>query len=377
MMASIGISVPQANPGASYWAAQAELDEAIMKVLRSDRYILGDAVETFEGQFSAWLGTSSCIGCGSGTDALVLALRGLGIGMGDAVATVSHTAVATVAAIEITGAVPVLLDVEASYYTMDPTDLDATLAHPPAGSPPIRAIIPVHLYGQAAELEKIRLIAARYGAVVVEDCAQAHGAYYHGKKLGTIGNAAAFSFYPTKNLGAFGDAGAVATSDAVLAERLRRLRQYGWGPRYVSTIAGINSRLDEIQAAILGVKLTQLDRDNQRRQKIADEYDRIVTIVGLIPPARRVGCTHVFHQYVLRVPKRSSVQRVLGECGVGTSIHYPVPIHAQPAYLNRIAIGTLGCRATEIMASEIISLPMYPELSDQSVELVCAALRML
>jgi dTDP-4-amino-4,6-dideoxygalactose transaminase len=376
-MDSVIPMIPQANPGASYRALQEYIDAEVLGVLASGSYILGGAGAAFETEFAAWLGADFAIGCGNGTDGLTLALRGLGVGRGDAVATVSHTAVATVAAIEMAGAMPVLVDIDPNFYTMDPEDLGATLAHPPPSLPPIRAVIVVHLYGLAAELDTILANAAQYGAVVIEDCAQAHGASYKGRTIGTLGHAAAFSFYPTKNLGAFGDAGAVTTSIADLAERLRVLRQYGWRRRYVSDHVGINSRLDEIQAAILRVKLRTLDANNLRRRRIADAYDSALKESGIAGPQRRPDCVPVFHQYVLRVPDRDAVQRALFDHGVGTAIHYPTPVHLQPAYAGRVHLGPSACRNTEVAAAQVLSLPIYPELSDQQVELVCAALRKL
>ncbi len=369
--------IPQADPGASYRILQAEIDAAVSGALASGRYILGREGEALEKEFAAWLGTTSAIACGSGTDALVLALRGLGIGRGDAVASPSHTAVATVAAIEMTGATPVLIDIDPDCYTIDPAELEATLANPSPGLPPIRAVIPVHLYGLAADLDPILASAARHGAAVVEDCAQAHGAGYKGRRVGTFGRAAAFSFYPTKNLGAFGDGGAITTDDMGLGRRLRALRQYGWCRRYISELAGLNSRLDEVQAAILRLKLRHLDAGNMRRQKIADAYDAALARSGIAPPRRSADCAHVFHQYVLRVPDRDAVQRALAKEGVGTAIHYPVPVHLQPAYAGRVRLGASGCPASELAARQVVSLPMYPELSEMQVEQVCAALRRL
>jgi dTDP-4-amino-4,6-dideoxygalactose transaminase len=361
--------IPQANPGASYRALQEQVDAAVLGVLASGSYILGGAGDAFETEFAAWLGTAFAVGCGNGTDALALALRGLGVGRGDAVATV--------AAIEMAGATPVLVDIDPEFYTIDPGDLAATLAHPPPSLPPIRAVIVVHLYGMAAELDTILAIAARYGAVVIEDCAQAHGATYKGGTVGTLGHAGAFSFYPTKNLGAFGDGGAVTTSNAGLAERARFLRQYGWSRQYVSDLVGINSRLDEIQAAILRVKLRGLDSNNLRRKQIADAYDSALQESGIARPPRRSDCVPVFHQYVIRVPDRDAVQRALSEFGVGTTVHYPIPVHLQPAYASRLHMGPSECRATEVAAAQVLSLPIYPELSDPQVEQVCAALRQL
>ena len=268
------IIVPQADPGAAYRAHKEEIDAVVLRALGSGWYVLGEEGRRFEAAFAAWLGTARAVSCGNGTDALALALRSLGIGPGCAVATVSHTAVATVAAIEMAGATPVLLDIEPDFYTMDPAGLEEVLAHPPAGLPPVRAVIPVHLYGQAADLGPIRAACARHGAVLVEDCAQAHGATLDGRRLGTFGAAAAFSLYPTKNLGALGDGGIVATNDAALADRIAALRQYGWRTHYVSDEPGVNSRLDELQAAILQVRLRHLDAGNARRRAIAARVRR-------------------------------------------------------------------------------------------------------
>ena len=366
--------IPQADPRASYLAAKAEIDAAITRVLGSGSYILGTEGAAFEAEFAAWLGVPHALGCANGTDALVLALKGLGVGPGSAVATVSHTAVATVAAIELAGAVPVLLDVEPDSYTLDPAELSELLARPPAGLPPVKAVVPVHLYGQAAGMDVICAAAARYGAAVVEDCAQAHGARFDGRAVGSWGAASTFSFYPTKNLGAFGDGGAVATADPELAARIGALRQYGWGPDRISDSAGMNSRLDELQAAILRVKLARLDRDNERRRSVADAYDKALPAGA---PARPPGRHHVFHQYVIRRPDRDRVRERLRAEGVGTAIHYPVPVHRQPAYAGRVALGPAGCRTTERIAGEILSLPMHPHLTEAELARVCAALRRL
>jgi dTDP-4-amino-4,6-dideoxygalactose transaminase len=371
------ITVPQANPGAGYRALQAEIDTAVARALASGWYILGAEGRAFEAEYAQWLGTSHAVGCGNGTDALALALRGLGVGPGCAVATVSHTAVATVAAIEMVGAVPVLIDICPDFYTMDPAELAAVLDNPPPGLPPIRAVIPVHLYGQAADLDPIIAAAARHGIPVIEDCSQAHGATLAGRKLGTLTQISTFSLYPTKNLGALGDGGVLATNDAELADRIAALRQYGWRTHYISDDVGVNSRLDEIQAAVLRVKLPHLDAQNARRQRIADSYDADLAGTALRPPARRANATHVFHQYVLRAPDRVAIQARLRAAGIGTGVHYPVPVHLQPAYLGRVAMGPSRCAATERASAEVLSLPMYPQLSDAQVEQVGAALRML
>ena len=367
--------IVQANPGAGYRALKTEIDAAVARTLDSGWYILGQEVRAFEAEFAAWLGAGKSVGCGNGTDAIVLALRGLGIGPGCAVATVSHTAVATVAAIEMTGATPVLIDIDPACYTMDPTDLEAVLAAPPAGLPPIRAVLPVHLYGQAADMDTIATLCRQHGVALIEDCAQAHGATLHGRKVGTFGEAATFSFYPTKNLGALGDGGAVAMRDETLAARIAALRQYGWRTHYISDDVGMNSRLDELQAAILRVKLAHLDAANARRQTIAAAYDEALKGSSLRPPARRPNAGHVFHLYVVRVDEREATQARLRAAGIGTGIHYPQPVHLQPAYRDRIALGPARCQETEVAAREVLSLPLYPELTDAEVAQVCGQLR--
>ena len=367
--------IPQANPGAGYRALKPEIDAAITRALDSGWYILGAEGRAFEAEFAAWLGTTATVGCANGTDALVLALRSRDIGAGSSVVTVSHTAVATVAAIEMTGATPLLLDIEPAFYTLDPRELAEVLRHPPPGLPPIRAVIAVHLYGQAADLDAIAAVCRQHGVALIEDCAQAHGATWHDRKLGTIGDLGTFSFYPTKNLGALGDGGAVATHDAGRATRLAALRQYGWRSHYISDEAGVNSRLDEVQAAILRVKLAHLDAHNARRQAIAAAYDVALAGASLRPPARRAGAGHVFHLYVVRTPQREAVQARLRGLGVATGIHYPSPVHQQPAYRDRVALGPSGCQQTEAVARDVLSLPLYPELTDAQVEQVCAALR--
>jgi dTDP-4-amino-4,6-dideoxygalactose transaminase len=371
------VTVPQADPGAGYRAQKAEIDAAVARALASGWYILGKEGEAFEREFAAWLGQGRAVGCANGTDALSLILRGLGIGEGSAVATVSHTAVATVAAIEMAGATPLLLDIEPDHYTMDPDELTAVLEDPPPGLPPIRAAIVVHLYGQACDLGPMLAACERNGVALIEDCAQAHGATWQGRRLGTLGRAAGFSFYPTKNLGALGDGGALVTEDWELAERIAAIRQYGWKERYVSATVGVNSRLDELQAAILRARLPHLEAGNARRRAIAAAYDAALACGPIAPPARRDGCEHVFHQYVLRTPERAAVQGRLRERGIVTGVHYPVPVHLQPAYRDRVPLGPAGCAETARAAQEVLSLPMFPELTDAQVEQVCAALRAL
>lgn len=360
-----------ADPRASYLAHREEIDAALSAALARGGYILGEEVRAFEREFAAWLGAASAAGVASGTDALVLALRACGIGPGDTVFTVSHTAVATVAAVEQAGAECVLVDIDAAAYTIDPDRLDAA-ARADSGIGR-RAVIAVHLYGQPADLDALADVARRREFVLIEDCAQSHGAAWRGRKTGTFGPAAAFSFYPTKNLGALGDGGAVATSDAGVLERLRLLREYGWRERYVSEIPGTNSRLDELQAAILRVFLRHLDAGNARRAAIAERYGRELAGLGLGVPAVRPHATHVWHQYVVRSPERDALRERLRARGVGTLVHYPVPVHLQPAYRGRLRTGPGGLAESERAAREVLSLPMHPGLSDADVARVVAA----
>ncbi len=369
------ITVPQADPGAGYRAHKEEIDAAALRALGSGWYILGKEGEAFEREYAAWQGQKRAVGCANGTDALALTLRGMGIGPGCTVVTVSHTAVATVAAIEMTGATPLLVDIDPDTFTMDADELVAVLDDPPPGLPPIRAIIPVHLYGQACDLDPMLAACKAHGVMVIEDCSQAHGATLTGRKVGTMGDAACFSLYPTKNLGALGDGGVLTTDDEALADRIGAIRQYGWKERYISDGVGVNSRLDEIQAAILRVKLNYLDAGNARRQAIAAAYDEALSGTRYAAPVRREGSGHVFHQYVLRVPERAALMARLRAEGVATAIHYPSPVHLQPAYRGRTPLGPAGCAETARAAAEVMSLPMFPELTDAQVGHVCTVLR--
>ena len=363
--------IAQANPGAGYRELQTEIDAAVARALASGWYILGAEGRAFEAEYATWLGTARAVGCANGTDALALVLRGLGVGVGKSVVTVSHTAVATVAAIEMAGATPILVDIEPDTYTMDPAELAAVLANPPAGLPPIGAILPVHLYGQACDLDAILALGAQYGIPVIEDCSQAHGAKLGGRTLGTMGVASCFSLYPTKNLGALGDGGVLATNDAKLADDIAAIRQYGWRTHYLSDLIGVNSRLDEIQAAILSVKLAHLDAATARRRAIAARYD---AVLAERRPLQRRGSEHVYHLYVTRSAARDAEQARLRGRGVGTGVHYPVPVHLQPAYADRVALGPARCVETERASREVLSVPLYPELTDEQVDQVCAAL---
>lgn len=346
--------IPFANPKANYLAHKEEIDAAIARVLDSGQYILGEEVRLFEREFADYIGTRYAVGVGSGTDALHLALRACGVGPGDEVITVSFTAVATVAAIEMCGATPVLVDIDPDTYTMDARLIE------PAITERTKAIIPVYLYGYPIDIISIMEIADRHKLLVVEDCAQAHGATFRGLKAGWGGHAAAFSFYPTKNLGALGDGGAVVTKSALLAARVRRLRQYGWDSQRTSLEPGVNSRLDEIQAAILRAKLHYLDVDNAKRVHLAKLYGEIVE-------------GHVYHLRVIRSKQRDELRAFLKERGIGTGVHYPVPIHLQPAYAGRVVQASPLLESMRA-AKEVLSLPLYPELSEGEVEIVVEAI---
>jgi dTDP-4-amino-4,6-dideoxygalactose transaminase len=364
----MALAIPQTDPRAGYQVCRGEIDAAIRRVLDRGWYILGEEVKAFEKEFADYLGAHHAVGVGSGTDALFLALRACGIGPGDEVITVSHTSVATVAAIEQCGATPVLVDVDPAVYTLDPARLPAVMTKR------TRAILPVHLYGLPADMAAILSFAREHNLFVVEDCAQAHGAACRvdsisgWRKVGTLGHAAAFSFYPTKNLGALGDGGCVATNDEAVAGKVRLLREYGWRERFVSNISGWNSRLDEFQAAILRVKLHCLDAWNGERQRLAAVYDGRFAQRFPAKPVRLPDRTHVFHQYVVRVKARDRVRSGLAAAGIGTAIHYPVPVHRQPAY-ERLAAGA-RLEVTEAIAPELLSLPMFPQLGTEAVERV-------
>lgn len=361
------IQIFPSNPKANYIAHKEEIDKAIARVLDSGWYILGQEVTAFENEFASYIGVSSAIGVGSGTEAIQLALRACDIGEGDEVITVSHTAVATVAAIELCGATPVLVDINPNTYTINPDNLEAAITARTKG------IIPVHIYGHPADMERIMSIAHRHKLRVIEDCAQAHGAIDNGRKVGAWGDIAAFSFYPTKNLGSIGDGGMVVTNDPLLAEKTKLLREYGWRKRYISEFPGLNSRLDEVQAAILRVKLRYLDEDNKRRQSLARIYDDMLSSTSLYLPICDAAATHVYHQYVVCSKQRDSLMLFLREKGIGTLIHYPAPIHLQPAYHGRLRCVN-SMTNTEKAAEKILSLPMYPELTSEQVHQVAAAI---
>jgi dTDP-4-amino-4,6-dideoxygalactose transaminase len=357
--------IPVSDPKRAFACHAEEISAAITRVIESGWYVGGTEVISFEKEFAAYLEATYAFGVGSGTDAIAVALRACGVGCGDKVATVSLTAVGTVAAIELVGATPVLVDIDPLRFTLDSDLLEHLLS-----SHPIRAIIPVHLYGQPANMQPIMDLAARHKVYVIEDCAQAHGAAILGQKCGTWGHVGAFSFYPTKNLGAMGDAGAVVTNDPELAKRIELLHEYGWKERFISTIPGMNSRLDSVQAAVLRVKLQYLDMANNRRQEIACRYRAVLGQTDIVPPGNMPETKHVYHQYVVRSSNRDGLREHLGRNGIQTAVHYPQPIHAQPAYKDRLPIYGERLPHTQEACNEIVSLPCFPELTDQEVEKV-------
>ncbi len=356
-----------ARPSAQYQAMRAEIDAAIQTVLDGNTYILGDQVRAFEAEFAAYTGAAHGIGVANGTDAIVIALKALGIGPGDEVITTPHTAIATIAAVELTGATPVLADISADRYCLDP------IAVAKAVTPRTKVILSVHLYGHPADLGALQAIAEEHNLALVEDCAQAHAALWRGRQVGTIGRIGCFSLYPTKNLGAIGDGGIVVTSDPALADRMRMLRQYGWRDRQLALIPGMNSRLDELQAAILRVKLRHLDDTTARRRDIAQRYRDGFADLPLVLPPKAEECEPSYHLFVIRLKDREALKAHLALQNIHAGIHYPVPAHRQPAYAERFA--GLSLPVVERIVDEILTLPMYPELTDGQVDRVIHGVR--
>ena len=355
------MKVPFGDLSRQYKKYKEEFDSIISGVFAKGSFILGENVTRFETNFSNFLGAKHAIGVGSATEALFLALKAIGIKNGDEVITVANTAVPTVSAIDFAGAKPVFVDIGESSYNVNPSRIENRITLK------TKAIIPVHLYGNPCDMDQIMEIAQKYDLKVIEDCAQAHGAGRNGKKVGTFGDFGAFSFYPSKNLGANGDAGMVVTNNSELAEKVRLLRNYGFEDRYKSIIRGFNSRLDEIQAALLDFKLTKLDEWNLRRKQISNMYIKGLEGLPIILPSSVTENKHVFHLFVVRVKQREKFMKFLSDEGISTVIHYPIPIHLQPAYkyLN-YKKGILP--VTEKLAEEIVSLPIFPDLEDNEVE---------
>jgi dTDP-3-amino-3,4,6-trideoxy-alpha-D-glucose transaminase len=363
------VTIPFLDVGAAYLELKPELDAAYQRVMDGGWFVLGREVEALEAEFAAYCGVRHCVTVGNGLDALALVLRAAGVGPGDEVIVPGHTFIATWLAVSAAGAVPVAVDVDEATGLMD-----ARLVEP-AVTPRTAAVVPVHLYGQPADTDAVGAVARRHGLLVVEDAAQAHGARWNGRPAGGLGDAAGFSFYPVKNLGAFGDGGAVTTNDDGLAQRLRLLRNYGCRTKYQHELPGVNSRLDELQAAFLRVKLRRLDDWNARRARLAAAYGQALAgLPGLALPAVAPGAEPVWHLYVVRHARRDELRRHLERAGVGTLVHYPTPPHRAPAYARQQWLGG-PLPVTERLAREVLSLPMGPHLRAADVLRVGAAVR--
>lgn len=345
-----------------YKKYQSKLDEAALRVLGSNQYILGSELQNFEKSFAEYTDTQHCIGVNSGTDALILALRVLGIGPGDEVIVPANTYIATVIAVTENRATPIFVEPN-DYYLIDPKLIEAAI------TPNTKAIIPVHLYGQSCDMDPINEIAKKYNLFVIEDCAQSHGALYKGKKTGSFGDIGCFSFYPTKNLGAFGDGGAVVTDNADTAEKLRMMRNFGSRKKYHHETEGINSRLDEMQAALLSVKLKHLDEMNKKRNEIADYYLKNIDNKAIkLPEIAKYG-THVFHLFVIQIHPRELFQNYLSKHEIGTMIHYPIPPYKEARYSKFNNLNTI-LKRTENESKNILSLPLYIGLSKSDLDYV-------
>ena len=360
--------IPFVDLHAQYRSIKPEIDAAIARVLETGQFVLGDEVAAFEREFAAYCGAAHGIAVNSGTSALHLALLAAGVGPGDEVITAPFTFVATVAAIDYTGARPVFVDVSEDSLTMDPGALEAAITSR------TKAIIPVHIYGQPADMDPIRAIAARHGLSVIEDAAQAHGAQYRGKPAGSLGDLACFSFYPSKNLGAYGEGGLVATNNADHAARIRTLRDWGQQKKYVHDVRGFNARMEGFQGAILRVKLRHLPAWTDARRRVADRYNELLAGTGIALPKEMPYARHVYHLYTVRLKEREALQAALRNDGIATGLHYPIPVHLQPAYAD------LGYRAgafpvAERAAAQVLSLPVFPEMTDGQIEQVVASVR--
>jgi dTDP-4-amino-4,6-dideoxygalactose transaminase len=353
---------------AEHNALRAEINAAISGVIERGDFVLGEAVAEFERRFAAYCGVAHAVGVDSGWSALELAIRAYGIGPGDEVITAANTFMATVGAIEAAGARPVLVDCDPVSYNLDPERLEAAI------TPATRAVIPVHLYGRPADMEPITAIAAAHGLVVIEDACQAHGARYHGVRTGALGDAAAFSFYPAKNLGAFGDGGMVVTDSEEVAARLRLLRNLGSPVKYEHTVRGFNHRLDTLHAAVLAVKLRVLDEANARRRRAAEVYDTVLGDVPVVTPATSAGIESVYHLYVVQVSDRDGLRDHLAANDVASGIHYPIPVHLQEAFRD-LGYPPGSFPVTERLADRILSLPMHPNLGMEDIAKVAGSVR--
>lgn len=364
------VKVPFLDLAAQVRSIRPEIDAAIGRILDTTQFVLGEEVAAFEREFAAYGGAAHGVAVNSGTSALHLALLAAGVGPGDEVITVPNTFVATVAAVRYTGARAVLVDVDPERYTMDPARVEAAI------TPRTKALLPVHLYGQPADMDPIVEIARRRGLVVIEDAAQAHGARYRGRPVGSLGHLACFSFYPGKNLGAYGEGGMVLTSDEGWARKIRMLRDWGQDRKYNHLLPGYNYRMEGIQGAILRVKLRHLERWTEARRAHAARYRELLAGCGVELPSEAPDARHVWHVYAVRARERDAVMKALGEQGIQTGIHYPIPVHLQPAYADP-AYARGSFPLAERAADEVTSLPMFPELTEEQLQLVAAALRRL
>lgn len=357
-------NIPFGDLKRHYAHIKADIDTAVHRTLDSGWYILGNELQQFEKEFAEYANAPFAVGVGSGTEAIHLALLAAGIQPGDQVLTVANTAVPTLSAISFAGAVPVFVEIDPDTYCMDVGKLEAAL------TPKTRAIVPVHLYGHPCDMPAIMDIAIKHNLKVIEDCAQAHGAMFNGQSVGTFGDFGAFSFYPSKNLGAFGDAGAVICQNEKDVESLIKLRNYGQSERYYHDSLGFNSRLDELQAAILSAKLKYMPEWTERRRQIANLFNENIRHNDVVTPVEASEAKHVYHLYVIRTPRRDELRQYLAEHGIGTQIHYPVPCHRQQAY-EFLGVTEGALPVTERYAQQVLSLPNYPELTDDEILTIC------
>jgi dTDP-4-amino-4,6-dideoxygalactose transaminase len=362
------MKIPLVDLKAQYRAIEPEVQAALTRVLNNTSFVMGKEVSDFEEAFARFVGSGDAAGVASGTAALHLSLRALGVGPGDEVITTSHTFIATGEAVSMTGAKPVFVDIDEKTYCLDPALVEKAL------TPATKAILPVHLYGHPADMKRIMDIAQRHGIYVVEDAAQAHGARLNGQACGAMGDLACFSFYPGKNLGAYGDGGAVTGNRQDLMATVKRLRNHGRTTKYEHEQLGFGERLDGLQAAILGAKLPHLGGWTALRQQHAQLYTRLLSNANVITPYVAPGATHVYHLYVIRTKKRQELLDHLISKGIEAGIHYPIPLHMQPAYV-KLGYRDLQLAITEKVVDEIISLPMYPELTEGQIEFVCGAVK--
>ena len=360
--------VPFVDLAAQHASIRSEIDHAFKDAIDRSAFVGGEQVRLFEEEFARYCDVSGCVGVGNGTDALYLAMRAMGIGSGDEVITVAHTFVATSEAITSTGAHPVFVDIDEQTLLIDPTKLEAAI------TPRTKAIIPVHIYGHPCPMDRISEIARKHSLWVIEDAAQAQGAKWQGRTIGSLGDVACFSFYPSKNLGAMGDAGAVVSDNADLLEKVRMLSNHGRKDKYLHAFEGVNSRLDGLQAAVLRIKLRHLDEWNDARRHVASLYRSGLEGLDLVLPPDNPDCEDVWHLFVVRVADRDQLAAALRSEGIDTGVHYPVPLHRQPAY-EHLGMGPGSLPVTERAAEDVLSLPMFAHLTDQQVERVIEAVR--